>query len=116
MKEKTLLKTALICSIVGITVLFFVSGGIPISEKSINSINKEDLDEVVKVKGSVTNIINTTKVTIIEVTQPESMSIILFNDKDRIDLQDGDYVEVIGKVQEYNGKMEVIGQRVRVIG
>ena len=116
MNEKTLLITALICSIIGLALLFFISGSIPISEKTINQLNKNNLDEVVKVKGTVTNVINTSKVTIIEITQPQSTSIVLFNDKTKVGLSKGDYIEAIGKVAEYNGKMELIGQRVRVIG
>jgi len=115
MKEKTLLKTALICSVIGVTLLFFISGNISVSEKTIDKINKENLNEYVKVKGSITSIVNSSKVTIIEITQPQSINIVLFKANNTIGLEKGDYIEVLGKIEEYNGKMEVVGSRVRVI-
>ena len=96
-------------------VLFLLSNTISVTEKTIDKINKENLDEVVKVKGSITKLINTDKVMIIEVTQPQNINIVLFKDKNKINLQEGDYIEVIGRIEEYNGEMEVIGSRVRVI-
>ena len=115
MKENNLLKIALISSIAGITLLFLISGNIDIDEKSIAEINKESLDEFVKVKGTVTDVFNSSAVTIIEVTQPQTMNVVLFNNKKPTPLKEGDYIEVIGKIDEYNGDMEVIGDKVRVI-
>ena len=49
MKEKTLLRIALICSVVGITLLFFVSKNIEIDEKAIDKINMDNIGEYVKI-------------------------------------------------------------------
>lgn len=114
MKEKTLLKIALITSFFGLVVLFFVSNSISVDERNIGKITLDDLDEHVKVKGTVSGLIDTESVVIMNVLQPEEITVVLFKEGD-INLQEGDKIEVIGKVEEYDGKVEVIGQKVRLI-
>jgi len=46
MEEKSLLRLALICSLVGIIALFFISERIEIKEKNINEINKDILEKM----------------------------------------------------------------------
>ena len=43
------------------------------------------------------------------------VNVVLFTDEDNLKLNSGDNVEVIGKVQEYNGKDEIVAQKIRVI-
>jgi len=112
MKEKTLFKLALVIIILGLIILFFVSEKIEIDEKAISKINKENLDEYVKITGTIDSIFKSEKVTILEVKKPESITVIIFDD---INLNKGDKVEIIGVVEEYEGSMEVIGHRVRLI-
>ena len=116
MKEKNLLKIALICSVVGILILFIVSQNISVEEKTISRITIEDMDKKVKIKGFVEDVINTEKVVIINVVQPQNMDVVLFKEENEtIDVKKDDLIEVVGKVEEYKGELEVIGQRVRVI-
>ncbi len=115
MKEKTLLKTALVCSIVGVTVLFFISEFIEVGEREIRDITINDLDKHVKVIGTVSGVINTEKVIIMDIIQPQELKVVVFKDKD-ISLKKGDYIEVLGKVEEYEGELEIIGDRIRIIG
>jgi len=112
MKENTLLKIAIICALIGIFVLYIISSNISIDESSIGRIEEEDIGSDVKVKGVVRDIYNGEKISIITITQPEEMKIVLY---DNVSLSEGDYIEVIGEIDEYNGEMEVIGNRVRVI-
>jgi len=117
MKEKNLLRIALICSLIGILVLFIVSNNISVQEKTISRITIEDVDKKVKVKGFVEKVVDTEKVMIIKVVQPQDMDVILFKEENEtIDIKEEDFIEVIGKVEEYKGELEVIGQRVRIIG
>ena len=116
MKEKNLLKIALISSLIGILILFTVSQNISVEEKIISRITIEDVDKKVKIKGFVEKVIDTEKVVIIDVVQPQNMNVILFKEgNETIDVKKDDFIEVIGKVEEYKGKLEVIGQRVRII-
>ena len=116
MKEKTLIKIAFICGIIGLFILFIISDTIEIKEKNIDKINKANVEEDVKLIGTISKITNLDKVTFIELEQPATITIILFKDKNKnISLYNGDNIEIIGQIEEYNGKLEIIAQRIRVL-
>ncbi|MBU0627940.1 MAG: hypothetical protein KKC75_02030 [Nanoarchaeota archaeon] len=113
MKEKTLLKTAIICAILGVFIIYLISENVVLDESSIGKIKEEQIGKDVKLKGVVNSVFNSEKATIITITQPEEIKVML---QGNISLSEGDYVEVIGEVDEYNGELEIIGNRVRIIG
>jgi len=116
MKEKTLLKTALIVSLLGLSIIFFISDNIEIKEKNIEKITIENIDDFVKLSGIVSKVIDTEKVTIMEITQPQQITVVLFKDENKtMPIREGNEVEVIGKVDEYEGKLEIIADRLRII-
>ena len=116
MKEKLLLKIALIVSLIGITSLYLISSNIEIDLKSIEKITFDDIDKNVKVQGIVNDMFENDKVMIIDVVQPTEITVVLFKRKNQsISISKGDNIEVIGKVDEYEGNLEIIGNRVRVI-
>lgn len=112
MKENTLLKIALACSLAGLVALFFISSKIELKEYR-PSLNKNIGDDV-KLKGTVAKITDRGDVVFIDVTHQSPVNVVLFTDKD-LTLKAGDIVEVEGNVQEYNGKDEVIAQKIRVV-
>lgn len=114
MKENTLLKIALICSLAGLVILYFISTKIEVKDYKPNILNK-NIGEDVKLKGSITKITDVGNVVFIEVNQQSPITVVLFTDDDSLKLNNGDNVEVIGEVQEYNGKNEIIAQKIRVI-
>jgi len=114
MKEKSLLKVALVCSLAGITALFFISEFIEVEERDIGEITIDNLDENVKVIGTVSSVINTDKALIMDVIQPQKVKVVVFKEEE-INLRKGSYIEVLGKVQEYEGEPEIIGDRIRLI-
>jgi len=67
MQEKTLLKIALIISLLGLLILYLISDNIQIKEKNIEKITLENKDEFVKLRGIVSKVIDTEKVTIMEI-------------------------------------------------
>ena len=109
-----LLKIALICSLVGLTALYFISTKIEVKDYKPNLAN-ENIGDDVKLNGVVTKISDRGSVVFIEVSQQSPVTVVLFTDDDNLRLGNGDNVEVIGKVQEYNGKNEIIAQKIRVI-
>lgn len=116
MKDNNLLKISFICSLLGILILYTLSQNISVEEKTINKITIGDLDNKVKIKGLVDNIIDTESVLILDVAQAQNMKVILFKENNQsIDIKKEDLIEVIGQVEEYNGELEIIGQRVRII-
>ena len=114
MKETTLLKIALICSLVGLAILYFFSTKIEIKDYNPNKLNK-DIGEDVKLKGIITKLTDKGNVVFIEINQQSPITVVLFTDEDNLKLKSGDDVEVIGRVQEYNRKNEIIAQTIRVV-
>jgi len=116
MKEKNLLKIALITSLLGLSILYLINDNIEIKEKNIEKITIDNKDEFVKLTGIVNRIVDTEKVTIMEITQPQQITVVLFKDENKtMPIQGGNEVEVIGKVDEYEGKLEIIADRLRII-
>ena len=71
--------------------------------------------ETVFVKGVVQRVTNIEKVAFLEVAQEEvkTMTVVLFKNKDVI-LSPGDYVLIEGTTEDYEGKKEIIGNKVEV--
>jgi len=116
MQEKTLLKIALIVTLLGLLILYLISDNIEIKEKNIEKITLENKDEFVKLRGIVSKVIDTEKVTIMEITQPQEITVVLFkNENKTMPIQKGNEVEIFGKVDEYEGKLEIIADRLRVV-
>ena len=113
MKETILLKIALICSLIGLIALYFISTRIEV--KDYKPILNKNIGEDVKLNGIVAKITDRGDVIFIEVNQQNPVTVVLFTDDDNLKLINGDNIEVIGEVQEYNGKNEIIAQKIRVI-
>ena len=114
MKETTLLKIALICSLVGLVILYFISAKIEIKDYKPNKLSQNIGDDV-KLQGTISKISDKGNVIFIELNQQIPVSIIVFNNDNTLKLKNNDSVEVIGKVQEYNGKNEIIAQKIRLV-
>ena len=113
MKENTLLKIALICALIGLVILYFISTKIEVKDYKPNLLNKNIGDDV-RLQGIVTKVTDKGDVIFIEVNQKVPIDVVVFA-KDSLELKNGDNIEVLGKVQEYNGKNEVIANRIRVV-
>ena len=114
MKENTLLKLALICSLAGLIILYFISTKIEVRDYKPSILNK-DVGEDVKLLGTITKITDKGNVVFIEVNQQSPITVVLFTDEGNLKLNNGDNIDVIGEVQEYKGKNEIIAQKIRVI-
>jgi len=109
-----LLRLALICSLVGIIALFFISENIEIKEKNIDEINKDNIGEDVRIKGIVSKSADRGKIVLLDIVQPETITIVLFKDHD-FNISTGTKVEITGEIDEFNGKMEIIGNEVKIL-
>ena len=113
MKESLLVKLALATSLAGLLILFFISGRLDVEEKPFDTITVENLEEYVKIKGQVTGITHTENAVFLKVTQPQEMDIVVFKDTP-LNLSEGSYIEIIGKVDEYENKPEILAELIRV--
>jgi len=123
MKEKSLLKISLICSITGIMLLFFISESAEIGQESIgdivNDIDFSGIGRDVKIKGIVSKIADYEKSFLIEIVDRDDnrLNIVLFKKgaDETIQLENDDSIEVIGEIDEYNGKIQIIGNEIRKV-
>ena len=109
-----MLRLALICSLVGIIALFFISEKIEIKEKNIDEINKDNIGEDVKIKGIVSKSADKGKIILLDIVQPETITIVLFKDHD-FNISTGTKVEITGEIDEFNGQLEIIGNEVKIL-
>ncbi len=114
MKENTLLKIALICSLLGLFILYFISTVIEIKDYKPNVLSNNVGDEV-KLKGAIAKINDRGNAVFIQISQEALVDVVIFSDGNSIKLRNGDTVEIFGKVQSYNGKDEIIAEKIRVI-
>ena len=116
MKEKTLLLIATICSVIGILALFIISENIELTEIDISEIEGEKTGRSVKIIGRIEKVSSTEKIIFLEIGQEkiETIPVILFKDSD-LELIKGQNVEITGEIMDYEGKKEVIANKIRII-
>ncbi|HIH91960.1 TPA: hypothetical protein HA281_04095 [Candidatus Woesearchaeota archaeon] len=112
MKEQTLLKIALVSSILGLAILFAVARSGDAGQADISSIDGTMKGNHVKILGTVQDVHNTGEVQILDISQPSSITVFVSGQPP---LKKGDTVEVIGRVDEYKEEREIIADRIRVI-
>jgi DNA/RNA endonuclease YhcR with UshA esterase domain len=110
MKESTLLKISLISSLVGLVILLIFSKSIDVNENTISEIDQNDADSAIRINGVVTDVQVRNSTTIINVAQLDKIGVFVFNSN--LSLIKGDYIEVTGKMQEYNGKKSLIADKI----
>ena len=110
MKEKVLLKIALVVSLLGILVLFFISGYIEKKTVLVSEVASEEVGTNVKVEGIVTNFKKIGSGSLINIAQLDRMEVFVFGDN--ITLYKGDYVEIEGRLDEYDGNVSLIADKI----
>lgn len=115
MDEKILIKTAIVVMIIGLSILYFYSE--EISLEPVESIDTIELEEEVSLRGKVSSVSDYDTVIFIELNAEieEVTDVILFKDED-IYLSEGDYVEIEGTVEEYEGEREIIANSITLLG
>ena len=114
MKETTLLKTALVCSLLGLIILYFISAKIDVKDYRPSQLN-ENVGDDVKLIGTIKKISQNDDVAFLEVDYQSPVIVVLFTDNENLSLKVDDTIEVFGEVQEYKGKNEIIAQKIRVV-
>ncbi|MBI2129361.1 hypothetical protein HYU07_03925 [Candidatus Woesearchaeota archaeon] len=105
-----LLKISFIGAIAGIILLFIISENIGINKISIDRIDEIYIGRSIRFSGEITKISSSEKFSSIEVDG--KILVVLF---DKVNLKKGNKIEVIGKVDEYKNKIEVVADSIRTI-
>ena len=112
MNERTIIKLSLAFALIGIFSLYIIA---ETSETGYSKIKDIEKDSSVRMKGIVDRVSQKEKVAYVDLIQPEKISIVLFKDKEFLDIQEGDYIEVKGMAEEYEGKIQIVGSLVEKI-
>ncbi|MGV8172571.1 MAG: hypothetical protein ACP5OA_07820 [Candidatus Woesearchaeota archaeon] len=110
MDDKTLLNIALIVTFTGLVALLMLSYYDLIPEKNFNEVTSKDVDSIVKVSGTITAVYPHNNSMTLRLEQKCVMDIFFFGNNP--DLNAGKKVTVEGTVQEYNGKMEIMANKI----
>lgn len=114
MLEKKLLITALICSLAGIFIILSISESIEAKKYDIIKITKENLNENVIITGSIIKITETDELIITKVKDNTSqITVVIFKNKQKLDLKEGQIIEVEAKVIDYKGQLELQANKIK---
>ncbi|MBI1968821.1 OB-fold nucleic acid binding domain-containing protein [Candidatus Woesearchaeota archaeon] len=112
MQEKTVLKIALVTLLLGFSFLLLYAGEVTIPTAA--HLDELPPQEEVKIAGVIQRLSREENVLFLTVDgqRTETLQIIAFPDEEPY-LKEGDFVEVIGLVEDYNGKKEVVAGSIR---
>ncbi|MFW5990869.1 MAG: OB-fold nucleic acid binding domain-containing protein [Candidatus Nanoarchaeia archaeon] len=107
MKDKTLLKIALLLSLPGLILIYIFSLNEVVPELSITSAEKDS----VKVTGEIKNMKKAGNVTIFDLEYQDRIKVVIFED---VNLDTG-RVKIKGVVEEYNGEKEIVAHKLEYV-
>jgi len=115
MEEKTLLKLSLLVTLGGLLFLFFYSQEVELEVST--EISETPAQEIVKVRGVVKTLTAKEKVLFLQVIneKEEEFSVVLFPEEELF-LKVGDYVQITGAVEDYQGKKEILANEIILVG
>ncbi|MFH1455867.1 MAG: OB-fold nucleic acid binding domain-containing protein [archaeon] len=112
MNDKTLLKLAIICSIIGIFGLFVLSETTGAKIINISEINLSFIDKTIQVKGVITEVKLSQELTILEVEdETGKIKALAF---EHLQVSKGSKVNIEGTIQEYENEIEIIIEKLNV--
>ncbi len=110
MNETYLLRICLGVAVVGILSLFFLAETLEAKEVGISEITPEYVGQTVSVFGTVSTIAVRDGMTFMTLEDSEELFPVVFF-QELSDLYSEDEILVSGKVQEYNGRLQIVGER-----
>jgi len=113
---QALLKFALATAIIGTVLLVFLSAKLEPRLINISEIDIRKIDNFVKISGDIADVKDTQSLFIFDVEDESGViKVIVYKDKETINLNKGMKVEIIGKVKEYEGEIEIEASSIKHI-
>ena len=113
MNEKSLLKLALLISVLGLILLYIVSKNIVIDDTTIEKITNEEIEGDVVIKGTIKEINSRGGTTFLVISQESEIEVIVFSNN--VNLSKGDNVKITGQVSEYQDQKEIVADKIEII-
>lgn len=115
MQDKALLKIAIISSVLGIMLLFLLSSKEIVGELQIGRLDETYLEQNVRITGTIQRFSEYEKIAYLNITQENSVKVVIFKKPDQeFNFTQGDKVEILGKVDEYNG-LQIIANYIKIL-
>ena len=111
MKDSLLLKIALIWTVLGIFILFFVSTYFEPEEVIISDLSLH-VNKAVYVKGTISEVSYKETVSFIDLEDDSGKIDVVLFELPKQSLKTGDFIKVKGKVTIYKGNLEIIAQEI----
>ena len=113
MQEKSLIRIALSCMIIGLIFLYFFAEEVSIP--TIKSLENSEIEETTKITGEITSLkIYENVVHFKIIGTKEIKTDIIFFPQEEPFLKNGQYVNIEGITEKYNGKKQVIASSVTI--
>lgn len=117
MKTEALVKLALATSLLGLFSLYILSESLEPKLIPISEINEKMFDSYARISGQITSARETEGLYILRVEDGSgAIDVVIYKEKEKISFSGGQEVEVIGKVSEFRGKLQLEAVEVRMRG
>ncbi|MDI6807162.1 MAG: OB-fold nucleic acid binding domain-containing protein [Candidatus Aenigmarchaeota archaeon] len=119
MSEKFLLRISIVCSLAGLVLLFFISQTLELPPTAINLLTIDDIGKNIKICGEITSrfVSKTNHVFLQLKDDTGKIDVIIFNNTaEKLNAYELNQSKicVIGSVDEYENKLEIIVKKIEV--
>lgn len=115
MEENKLYLIALAFSLIGIFIIFLVGETTDIKQINISDINQNLLNQQIKIIANTTKVKNTPGLLIADIQDSTGNTTMIASEPAKLYLQKNQQIEVIGKIKEYKGKLEIDATQIKFI-
>jgi len=111
MQEKTLVSFSVIVIILGLLLFYFLTQSLELNKISIYKLEEKPtkmLGKSVSIEGVISKIEQKERIAIITLLEPKETEVVVFKNKPNLDIKEGDYISVNGKIESFQNKTQII--------
>lgn len=112
MKRKQLYKISVFLSVIGLTLMYASSLYLEPGKVEINQIDESQTGEILEIEGAAVNVTNTGDNLFMDL-KDSTGSIMVVNFDSQTSVNEGESLNVIGHVELYEGKLEIIAREIK---
>jgi DNA/RNA endonuclease YhcR with UshA esterase domain len=114
MQEKHIKRIAFILTLLGLSILYIYAQEADL-KPSLESLNQLPSSKIT-LQGKITTLEHTDKVTFITLeAQRQEITLVLIFNPESLYLKQGNVIQVQGTIEEYNGKKEIIADKITLL-